>query len=259
MKTHAASIRVTAICAVGIALGFLSRSAPAEGEDMSWWSAYGAGGRSRSVGDLYDVFDSVGQPAVGGALGGAACGMESGFLTPWAACPSIGGLPLLIAAVDNLGGMARLTWANNALTPAMFLGLAYDLYADSWVERGWNNTLWYPFYPPASAGDLNLGSTGAYFAWISNYYANLDWFVCPNPAAFVMYSGIPHKPLNFQVERIGDKTRLHWSPDIYGVWHWQIIVYEAGAGWTPTQGPCGLALWHFWEHRDRQYCRSRHK
>ena len=39
--------------------------------------------------------------------------------------------------------------------------------------------------------------------------------------------------------------RLHWKPEIYGTWHWQITVCQVDTGFLPVDGPCGNALWHF--------------
>ena len=253
MKQNRKFVFVATALALILAAAGAARLDADNGLSMPWWSAYGGGGRSSSAGGIYAITDNVGQPAVGAALGGNGCRMENGFLAAWADAVLPAGAPILTGAQDIAGGIARLGWANYALKPLMFLGLAYDVYAGDWVYKGWQNSVWWPFYPPAAVGDLNLGNTGAYFAWISNYYVNQAWAPCLNPAAFIMYSGLPHEPMDVQAEAVGGKVRLHWKPDIFGTWHWQIIVLKVGAGWIETQGPGGLHVWHFVDYGGAAY------
>ncbi|MCX7012549.1 MAG: hypothetical protein NTW86_08305 [Candidatus Sumerlaeota bacterium] len=168
------------------------------------------------------------------------------FTLDLAAAP---GAPTLTGVEDAGAGALRLWWADRNFAPSQYLGLAYDVYAGAWVEKGWNNTLWFPFPPDAVKGDLGVVQSGAYFAWISSQHFSPQylWLPCANPWVGILYSGTPHTPADVSAEdRGGGIARLHWRPEIYGTWHDQIIVYKVGPEWIPTNGPSGDGLlWHF--------------
>jgi len=42
----------------------------------------------------------------------------------------------------------------------------------------------------------------------------------------------------------GNRVQLHWKPDRYGVWNYQLIAWRDGNGWVRTDGPGGSGYWH---------------
>ncbi|MCX7016343.1 MAG: hypothetical protein NTW86_27940 [Candidatus Sumerlaeota bacterium] len=155
------------------------------------------------------------------------------------------GPPNLRTVTDNLDGTSHMTWANPYPAPAQFLGFAWDIYARYWVVRGLNGWIWFPYPPEATEGDIDLGYSGAYHAWISSQYPDGSWYPCPNPWTGLQLGGTPHTPMDVWVEDLGDRrVRLHWRPDPSGTWHWQIIAWYEGGGFIPVDGPSGAALWH---------------
>ena len=156
-----------------------------------------------------------------------------------------GAPPVLNSVADNGAGAAHLTWSNPADPPEQFLGLAWDIYAQQWASRGAQGTMWYPFGPLACEGDMDLGFSGAYHVWISSLHWD-GWRPAQNPWTGILYSGTPHTPTGLWAQSLSPfKIRLHWTPEIYGTWLCQIIVYKVGAGWIDTNGPSGNQLWHF--------------
>jgi len=147
---------------------------------------------------------------------------------------------------DAMNAQARLAWSNANAVPFEYLGFAWDLYLAKWVETGWNDTLWQVFWPPAMEGLVSLNYSGGYHAWISNYYADGAWWPCLNPWTGIIYSGPPHTPLGLSLEiRAPGQARLHWKPEVYGTWHYQIIAFKSGEEFIPIDGPSGYQLWHF--------------
>ncbi|MCX7015778.1 MAG: hypothetical protein NTW86_25035 [Candidatus Sumerlaeota bacterium] len=140
-----------------------------------------------------------------------------------------------------------MIWANPGPLPAQFLGLAWDIYAANWVNRGAYGGPWFPYPAVATEGDLDRGSSGAYHVWLANQYWDGSCWFCPYPWTGIQYSGLPHTPLDVSVEDIHypRRVQLHWKPENYGTWLWEIIVYRVGVGFIPVQGPSGNALWHF--------------
>ncbi|MCX7015333.1 MAG: hypothetical protein NTW86_22735, partial [Candidatus Sumerlaeota bacterium] len=162
--------------------------------------------------------------------------------------------PILGAVTDNLNGTSRLTWTNPNPPPAQFLGLAWDIGAAAWVNRGWGGGPWFPYPPAQLAGDIDLGFSGGYHIWIANQYGDGTCFFCPNPWTGIQYGGVPHTPADVSVEDFGARhVRLRWRPEIYGTWHWQIIVYQEGVGFVPVDGPNANALWHFIDYGGQAY------
>ncbi|MCX7011801.1 MAG: formylglycine-generating enzyme family protein [Candidatus Sumerlaeota bacterium] len=158
---------------------------------------------------------------------------------------AVEGPPTLGTVTDAGGSTAHLTWTNGSSPPVQFLGFAYDYYASNWAQGGAGGTMWYPFPASATSGNMALGSSGAYFVWISNQYGD-GWYACGNPWAGILYSGTPHGPSGVVTTRqLGAKNvRLHWKPDLYGTWRYQIIVFKAGVGYIVTDGPGGVSEWH---------------
>ena len=164
------------------------------------------------------------------------------------------GPPNLRTVVDNLDGTSHMTWMNPYPAPAQFLGFAWDVYADYWVTQGWNGTPWFPYPPAASEGDIDLAYSGAYHVWISNQYPDGSWYPCSNPWTGIQLGGTPHAPMDVWVEDLGDRrVRLHWRPDHYGTWHWQIVVWQENGGFIPVAGPSGNAMWHFVDYGGALY------
>ncbi|MCX7016915.1 MAG: hypothetical protein NTW86_30880, partial [Candidatus Sumerlaeota bacterium] len=140
-----------------------------------------------------------------------------------------------------------------------YLGFAYDVYGSQFVQRGWNGTMWFPFGWWTRAGQLDVGQTGAYFAWISSQWPDGQWEPCLNPQALIVYSGAPHTPSGAWVEdKGGGVWRLHWNPEIYGTWLDQIAIYQNGVGWiAPLDGPSSaypqFSPWTFLDYGSLAY------
>jgi hypothetical protein len=161
---------------------------------------------------------------------------------------------MLESAQDDLNGAVFLSWSNAWAPPAQFLGFAWDIYEESWVLRGWNGTMWYPYAASATSGDLELGQSGSYHLWISNHYPDGSWYPCSNPWTGIMYSGKPHTPRDVSAQKVISRTvRLRWKPETHGVWHWQVIAFRAGQGWVPVRGPSGKQLWQFIVYPSSQF------
>ncbi|MCX7015389.1 MAG: CAP domain-containing protein [Candidatus Sumerlaeota bacterium] len=155
---------------------------------------------------------------------------------------SIKGAPTLLGWTDNGSGVLDLAWANGRLTPYQFLGFAYDIYAANWVNRGWNGTMWFPYYSQASTGLLDAGFSGGYHVWASNQYGDGSWYPS-NAISGIEYSGAPHAPINVSASDIGGHTaRLNWKTDIYGTWRYLMIVNN-GSNFINVTGPSGYATW----------------
>ncbi|MCX7011048.1 MAG: hypothetical protein NTW86_00525, partial [Candidatus Sumerlaeota bacterium] len=160
------------------------------------------------------------------------------------------------SAKDTGDGSVHLAWTCSAV-PFQFIGWAYDMYAEDWVQRGLNNTMWFPFSPRASSGDIVLHFSGGYHVWIASQGLQGEWRECPNPWTGILYSGAPHTPQGVRAqvkEKAPDgggppnaprQVELRWKPDIYGTWLYQIIVGRQGRGFVSVDGPGGDALWHF--------------
>ncbi|MCX7012754.1 MAG: hypothetical protein NTW86_09390 [Candidatus Sumerlaeota bacterium] len=148
--------------------------------------------------------------------------------------------PKLESALDGGGGQVGVTWTDDSpTTPAQYLAFAYDAYQNLFVEKGWQNTMWYPFPVAARAGAVDVGGSGAFHAWISSQMASGSWFPGPIAKTLIVYSGTPHTPTGAWVEdKGGGVWRLHWTPEIYGTWLDQIAIYQNGVGWiAPLDGP----------------------
>ncbi|MCX7014990.1 MAG: hypothetical protein NTW86_20965 [Candidatus Sumerlaeota bacterium] len=172
--------------------------------------------------------------------------------------------PSLSDALDAGGGEVGLTWTDdNGTTPAQYLAFAYDVYAAQFVPRGAGGTIWYPFPPTAHSGPMDVAETGAYHAWISSLWWDGTWLPCLNPAALIVYSGIPHAPTGLSVEdRGGGVWRLHWKPEIYGTWLDQIAIYQNDIGWiAPLDGPSSdypqFSPWTFLDYGGLAYDASK--
>ncbi|OPZ03743.1 MAG: hypothetical protein BWZ10_03266 [candidate division BRC1 bacterium ADurb.BinA364] len=96
---------------------------------------------------------------------------------------------------------------------------------------------------------MPLAFSGAYHLWIGNLYASSNWQPSA-PWTGILYGGVPHPNLAPQAESLGEgDVRLAWTPDPYGVWHYQILVFRGGTGYIePPDGPSagfGFGLWTF--------------
>ncbi|OPZ12349.1 MAG: hypothetical protein BWZ10_02093 [candidate division BRC1 bacterium ADurb.BinA364] len=153
---------------------------------------------------------------------------------------------MLQTAVDSGSSSIYMAWQNDANSPAQFLGFAYDLYKNEYVLNKGNGTMWHPFPANANAGFIPVDNTGGYFAWISNQYANGDWYLS-NAKPLIVYSGMPNTPANVALAKTGsNQVKLTWKPDIFGAWHAQVIFWSSTVGWnTLTTGPDGTGQWHF--------------
>jgi len=168
--------------------------------------------------------------------------------------PSNPGPPVLLDVADTFAGSMRLQWTNPRETPFQFLGFAYDIYAQTWVLGGWNNTLWHPFAADATQGLIPLGNAGPYHAWIGNQYSNGDYYACASPWTGLIYSGPPHTPLDVAAQDMGARrVRLTWRTDIYTTWHYQILAYKVDEGWVPISGPSGTQPWQFIMYPDAKF------
>ncbi|MCX7011107.1 MAG: hypothetical protein NTW86_00830, partial [Candidatus Sumerlaeota bacterium] len=157
--------------------------------------------------------------------------------------PSVKGAPEIRFFWDGGNGNLALSWLNAKLTPAQFLGFAYDLYAADWVKRGYNNTMWFPYDATVGGGTLDAHFSGAYHAWISNQYADASVYACSPAWTGIMYSGTPHTPINVTAQDLGGhKARLKWKTDIYGTWRYLAIAHN-GTNFVNVTGPSGNALW----------------
>ncbi|MCX7016665.1 MAG: formylglycine-generating enzyme family protein [Candidatus Sumerlaeota bacterium] len=158
------------------------------------------------------------------------------------------GAPTLGPVDDAGNATAQLTWSNSADPPLRFLGYAYDWYGVRWVPNAEGGALFHPFDASATSGQIDTGASGAYFVWIANQYASGGVYCCANPWIGILYSGAPHAPLGALAQLKGGtpNVRLHWKPDPYGTWHYQIIVYRMeDANFVASAGPGGTSLWHF--------------
>ncbi|MCX7013971.1 MAG: right-handed parallel beta-helix repeat-containing protein [Candidatus Sumerlaeota bacterium] len=164
------------------------------------------------------------------------------------------GAPDLAYVEASDPGTIRLMWRQYNQVPLQYLGFAWDIYNQSWVLGGWQDTLWRPFPYYVRWGDVSLGMSGAYHAWISALYAGGDWRVCDNPWTGILYAGTPNTPRDAWAESLGGgRARLHWRPEIYGTWHNQIAAYHVQSTWVETQGPSGFGLWHFVDYGGMGY------
>ncbi|MCX7012400.1 MAG: right-handed parallel beta-helix repeat-containing protein [Candidatus Sumerlaeota bacterium] len=166
---------------------------------------------------------------------------QNGLVTVLAPAP---GAASLGPVTDEGSGSLGFSWTDSNQPPAQYLAFAYDFYKKEWVSK-WNGAMWLPFPWYVGAGTMNLGASGAYAVWISNQYADGDWYCCNNPWVGILYSGTPHTPLGPEnlttptlENRGGRQVRLNWGPEIYGTWMAQIAIYQNGVGWiTPADGP----------------------
>ncbi|MCX7013785.1 MAG: hypothetical protein NTW86_14740 [Candidatus Sumerlaeota bacterium] len=146
--------------------------------------------------------------------------------------------PPSLQQVSDLGdGVVELAWSDPNSPAAQYLGFAWDIYAADWVQKGWNNTLWFPYPSLSTTGTLEMDYSGGYHAWVSSQYSDGSWFPCANPWTGIVYSGVPHTPSGLAAEDLGEgQVRLHWKPEIYGTWLEQIIVYKVGEGFITVSG-----------------------
>ncbi len=175
----------------------------------------------------------------------------------WLIDPSGGavdGPPVLGDVADNGDGTVGITWTNPNNPPAQFIGFAWDLYTEDWVERGTDDTMWYNFSSAATSGELDLGNSGAYFIWISNQYADSSWFPCENPAVFQNLGGMPHTPLDVATAVDGQDVTLSWKPDMFGTWLYWIIAYDIdNEEWVEIDGPLGESVWQYVVYNDADF------
>ncbi|MCX7015890.1 MAG: right-handed parallel beta-helix repeat-containing protein [Candidatus Sumerlaeota bacterium] len=168
------------------------------------------------------------------------------------------GPPSLDSVTDQGEAVAQLAWSCSGAPSAQFLGFAWDIYLANWVCRFWNDSMWQPFAASDTVGAMDLGYSGAYHVWISSQFFDGYWIPCANPWTGILYSGTPHPPCGASVESLGGvNVRLHWSPEIYGTWHDQIIAYKVGEGFVSTAGPSGNQLWHFIDYGQTAYDTSK--
>ena len=152
------------------------------------------------------------------------------------------GAPTMLGWSDNGGGVLAMAWANSKLTPAQFLGFAYDIYTASYLNGGVGGSMWYQYSNQAFSGFLSAFYSGGYHVWNSNQYSNGHWFAS-NAISNIEYSGTPHTPINVSATNpSGHVARLNFKPDIYGTWIYWIIVNN-GSGWVTVNGPSGNAQW----------------
>ena len=165
------------------------------------------------------------------------------------------GPPSLASVSDNGGGVANLVWTNTGVKePMQFLGFSWDIYSSGWASRGLNNSMWYPYPAGARSGSLDVGFSGGYHFWISNDYFANGWYPCNNPATTIIYSGASHTPADVWFEQLGNRRIiLHWRPDWYGTWLYEIIAYKVGTGWVVINGPGGHQYWHFLDYGGAAY------
>jgi len=150
-------------------------------------------------------------------------------------------------ATENYDASLRLSWTDpEPETPFQYLGFAYDIYLKKWVELG-EFGMWYAYPADTYEGNMFLGYSGGYHVWISSQFDDGDWKMCTNPWTGIMYHGIPHTPVDVNVEVSVDNqvANLTWRPDQFGTSQYQIIVYRAGEGFVETTGDDGKSLWHF--------------
>ncbi|MCX7011812.1 MAG: right-handed parallel beta-helix repeat-containing protein [Candidatus Sumerlaeota bacterium] len=199
----------------------------------------------RFIKDLLTDFEGGMRPFDGDGLGAGTTGDGSDydigadeFQTP--------GLPILAGVTDNKDGTIKLSWDNRYAPPLEFLAFGYDIYLGQWLQDA-GGSMWFPFAYDERAGLLPTTYTGGYHAWISSLYDGGLWLPCANPWTGITYGGAPHLPRDFSAEDLGSlKARLHWTSDIYGVWHYQAIAFETATGqFVPTIGPNGNSYWQF--------------
>ncbi len=160
------------------------------------------------------------------------------------------GAPILMNVSDNGDGSVSAWWANPNLLPSALLALVYDIYEDDYVVFD-NLGAPAPFKsldPAATSATLDLAYPGGYHLWVSNLYADLSWHVS-NPWSGILYSGVPQPILDAAAQDLGGNTaRLSWKPNLYGVWHYQIVIYKDGEGFITPTGPSsskGFDPWTF--------------
>lgn len=220
----------TADCVLGNASAFADT-----GNDMAPAIAMGRDGRAHLAWESDD--------SLGGRLGA-----DADVLHSWHALDEVWdqGAPMFDQPQDNGDGSARLTWFNYHLPPAQCLGFAWDMYVGNWVQGGIDGSMWHDLSASPYADSMTFAGSGGYHVWISNLYDDGHWFPCANPITGILYSGIPHTPRNVSAaNQPGRQVLLSWDPEIYGTWHYQIIAWEASAGWTTVTGPSGSNLWQF--------------
>ena len=148
------------------------------------------------------------------------------------------GAPLLQSGVDNGNAGLTLVWTNPNELPGIIYSLSYDIYNQAYVDFGAGAGAFFPSLPVETSSTLPLASTGAYHAWVGNYYPNADWFVCPVPYTGIQYSGVPHTILDAAAADKGSNlVRLSWRPDIYGCWLYEFIAFKGGEGFVAVDGP----------------------
>ncbi|MCX7015112.1 MAG: multiheme c-type cytochrome [Candidatus Sumerlaeota bacterium] len=155
------------------------------------------------------------------------------------------GAPTLNQVIDQGNANARLLWSMPSVAePAQFLGFAYDIYPQNFVNFGVNG-LFQPFLSYATNGTLPLGRSGAYHVWVGTQYPDSSFFPTNTPFTGIIYSGMPHEPLNVTAQALpGVKAQLHWAPDIYGTFAYWVIAYQISSkSFVNTTGPLGSALW----------------
>ncbi len=163
--------------------------------------------------------------------------------------------PLLGEIADAGDGGISLDWENDGEEPAQFLGVAWDVYRGYWVERGWNDTLWYNFSSSSRAGEMDIGRTGAYHVWVAGHHWDGSVAFCENPWTGIVYDGKPHRPVDVvAAEADGLEISLNWKPEIYGTFVYWFIAYDRdNKEWAETLGPLGESLWHYVDYGSESF------
>ncbi len=168
------------------------------------------------------------------------------------------GAPHISGAVGYATGELAVQWTNPNLPPQNVLAVAYDIYEDDYVRFGPGGSMYYPADPAGTSVTLPLAFTGGYHVWLCNQYSGGESYFSPSPWTGILYGGVPHAQLDCSVESLGGgQVRLHWRPDIYGTWLYEIIVYKAGEGFITLGGPStgidGFDPWHFIDYGGLAY------
>ncbi len=147
----------------------------------------------------------------------------------------------------STSGTVQLRWRQIHGNPDRMQACAYDIYNERWVRQQDGEGAWCDLDASASTGSLRLGSSGAYFAWVSNQYGNGNRQVSEEPTVFIHYNGTPNEPRDFEAVQLGpNEVRLQWKPEIYGTWlNWMIAYHMPTNEWVELEGPHGADQWHY--------------
>ena len=156
----------------------------------------------------------------------------------------------MMQSVNDIGeAQAQLTWTNPPPLPDQILGLAYDIYAQQFIDFAPCACPFFPVLPTNAIATLPLPHSGGYHFWASNLYVDGEWLITQNPISNIIFTGTPHTPANATVQLLENTSvtyRLTWTPDLFGTWLYQIIVLDNATNqFIETNGPSGTSLWHF--------------